>query len=145
MKGPLGFPVVDVSVTLIDGSYHSVDSSEIAFRIAGRVAMGEALAQCQPYVLEPIAHLTIKAPPGTASKMSSVVSARRGQILNLGSDPDWARWDQVEAHLPVASVSGLDAELRSLSQGLASFRSQFDHLSEMNGKLAEAVVKEAAA
>jgi elongation factor G len=143
-RGPLGFPVVDVAVTLTDGSYHSVDSSELAFRLAGKLAMNEALAQCQPYLLEPVAHVTISAPPGTASKMSSVVTSRRGQILNLGSHPDWQRWDQVEAHLPVASVTGLDAELRSLSQGLATFTTAFDHLHELSGKLADDVVKGAA-
>jgi elongation factor G len=136
--------VVDVAVTLTDGSYHSVDSSELAFRLAGKLAMNEALAQCQPYLLEPVAHVTISAPPGTASKMSSVVTSRRGQILNLGSHPDWQRWDQVEAHLPVASVTGLDAELRSLSQGLATFTTAFDHLHELSGKLADDVVKGAA-
>ncbi len=140
-KGPLGFPVVDVAVTLIDGSYHSVDSSELAFRLAGKLAMSEALAQCQPYLLEPVAHVTISAPPGTGSKMGSVVSSRRGQILNLGTHPDWARWDQVEAHLPMAAVNGLDAELRSLSQGLATFTAEFDHLSELSGKLADDVIK----
>lgn len=143
-KGPLGFPVVDVAVTLIDGSFHSVDSSEIAFRIAGRTAMGEALAQAAPYLLEPVAHVAITAPPGTASKMGSVVSSRRGQILNLGPHPDWQRWDLVEAHLPQSAVQGLDAELRSLSQGLATFSAEFDHLSELSGKLADDVVKAAA-
>lgn len=142
-KGPLGFPVVDVAVTLVDGSYHSVDSSELAFRLAGKLAMSEALAQCQPYVLEPVAHVAISSPPGTGSKMGSVVSSRRGQILNLGSHPDWQRWDMVEAHLPMASLNGLDAELRSLSQGLATFTAQFDHLSELSGKLADDVVKQA--
>jgi elongation factor G len=144
-RGPLGFPVVDVAVTLIDGSFHSVDSSEIAFRIAGRTAMSEALAQAQPYLLEPVAHVAITAPPGTASKMGSVVSSRRGQILNLGPHPDWQRWDLVEAHLPQSAVQGLDAELRSLSQGLATFTAEFDHLSELSGKLADDVVKSAAA
>jgi elongation factor G len=139
-KGPLGFPVVDVAVTLVDGSYHSVDSSELAFRLAGKLAMSEALAQCQPYLLEPITHITISAPPGTASKMSSVVTSRRGHILNLGGHPEWSRWDQVEAHLPVASISGLDAELRSLSQGLATFTTEFDHLNELAGRLADDVV-----
>jgi elongation factor G len=143
-KGPLGFPVVDVAVTLTDGSYHSVDSSELAFRLAGKLAMSEALAQCQPYLLEPVAHVTISAPPGTGSKMGSVVSSRRGQILNLGNHPDWQRWDQVEAHLPMSAVNGLDAELRSLSQGLATFTATFDHLSELSGKLADDVVKQAA-
>ena len=75
--------------------------------------------------------------------MGSVVSSRRGQILNLGSHPDWQRWDMVEAHLPMASLNGLDAELRSLSQGLATFTAEFDHLSELSGKLADDVVKQA--
>ncbi|MFM2411286.1 MAG: hypothetical protein RL481_2114 [Pseudomonadota bacterium] len=144
-KGPLGFPVVDVAVTLTDGSYHSVDSSELAFRLAGKLAMQDALAQCQPYLLEPVAHVAISAPPGTGSKMGSVVSSRRGQILNLGSHPDWQRWDYVEAHLPMAAVTGLDAELRSLSQGLATFTAEYDHLSELSGKLADDVVKAEAA
>jgi elongation factor G len=142
-RGPLGFPVVDVAVTLVDGSYHSVDSSELAFRLAGKLAMQEALAQCQPYLLEPVAHIMISAPPGTGSKMGSVVSSRRGQILNLGTHPEWQRWDQVEAHLPMAAVGGLDAELRSLSQGLATFEAEYDHLSELSGKLADDVVKAA--
>ena len=142
-RGPMGFPVVDVAVTLVDGSYHSVDSSELAFRLAGKLAMNEALAHCQPYLLEPVAHVAIASPPGTGSKMGSVVSSRRGQILNLGSHPDWQRWDMVEAHLPVSSLDGLDAELRSLSQGLATFTAEFDHLSELSGKLADDVVKRA--
>ncbi len=142
-KGPLGFPVVDVAVTLVDGSYHSVDSSELAFRLAGKLAMNDALLQCQPYLLEPVAHVTIASPPGTGSKMGSVVSSKRGQILNLGTHPDWQRWELVEAHLPMASLNGLDAELRSLSQGLATFTAKFDHLSELSGKLADDVVKQA--
>ncbi|HMT42178.1 MAG TPA: elongation factor G [Sphingorhabdus sp.] len=142
-KGPLGFPVVDVAVTLVDGSYHSVDSSELAFRLAGKLAMSEALAQCQPYLLEPVVRVAIASPPGTGSKMGSVVSSRRGQILNLGAHPDWQRWDMVEAHIPMASLNGLDAELRSLSQGLATFTAEFDHLSELSGKLADDVVKQA--
>lgn len=142
-KGPLGFQVVDVAVTLVDGSYHSVDSSELAFRLAGKLAMSEALGQCQPYLLEPVVHVAIASPPGTGSKMGSVVSSRRGQILNLGAHPDWQRWDMVEAHLPMASLNGLDAELRSLSQGLATFTAAFDHLSELSGKLADDVVKQA--
>lgn len=139
--GPLGFPVVDVAVTLVDGSHHSVDSSEIAFRIAGRMAMAEALAQAAPYLLEPIHHIIVHAPPGTGSKMGSAVSARRGQILSMGAHPEWERWEQIEAHLPEASLHGLDAELRSLSQGLAAFESRLDHLSELAGKAADQVVK----
>jgi elongation factor G len=140
-KGPLGFPVVDVAVTLIDGSYHSVDSSEIAFRIAGRTAMADALPQCRPYLLEPVCHIAVNAPLGVASKVTSVVSSRRGQILNIGPHPQWDRWEQVEAHIPESGLYGLDAELRSLSQGLATFEARFNHLAEINGKIAEEVVR----
>lgn len=140
-RGPLGFPVVDVAVTLIDGSYHSVDSSEIAFRTAGRIAMAEALAQCAPYLLEPVWRLTVAAPPGTGSKVGSVVSARRGQISSLGPHPDWERWEQIEATIPESGLHGLDSELRSLSQGLATFDACFDHLAEIGGKQADEIVK----
>lgn len=140
-RGPLGFPVVDVEVTLVDGSYHSVDSSEIAFRTAGRIAMSEALAQCAPYLLEPVWQLTVAAPPGTGSKVGSVVSARRGQIAGLGPHPDWERWEQIDATLPEAGLHGLDSELRSLSQGLATFAARFDHLAEIGGKQADEIVK----
>ena len=145
LKGPLGFPVVDVAVTLTDGSYHSVDSSELAFRIAGRMAMSEALAAAAPYLLEPVSKVTVDTPAGSASKAGSVLSSRRGQILGLSPHPDWARWERVEALLPAAALHGLDAELRSLSQGLASYSAGFDHLSELSGKEAELVVKAQAA
>lgn len=144
-RGPLGFPVVDVAVTLIDGSFHSVDSSELAFRIAGRMAMGDALAQSAPYLLEPIARIAVDTPAGTGSKAGSVLSARRGQILGLSPHPDWARWERVEALLPESALHGLDAELRSMSQGLASFTAGFDHLAELGGKHADEVVKTRAA
>jgi elongation factor G len=140
-EGPLGFPVVDVAVTLTDGSYHSVDSSELAFRIAGRMAMSEALAEAAPYLLEPICRITVDTPAGTGSKAVSVLSSRRGQILGLSPHPEWDRWEQVEALLPEANVQGLDAELRSLSQGLAEFTSRFDHLAELTGKQADEVVR----
>ena len=144
-KGPLGFPVVDIAVTLTDGSFHSVDSSELAFRIAGRMAMLEALANAAPYLLEPVCKVTVATPAGTGAKAGSVLSSRRGQILSLSPHPDWARWERVEALLPEAALHGLDAELRSLSQGLASFIAEFDHLAELGGKQATEVVKAHAA
>jgi elongation factor G len=140
-KGPLGFPVVDVAVTLLDGSFHTVDSSELAFRIAGRLAMSEALAAAAPYLLEPICKVSVDTPAGSGSKAGSVLSSRRGQILGLSPHPDWARWERVEALLPESGLHGLDAELRSLSQGLAGFTAGFDHLQELTGKHAEDVVK----
>ena len=144
-RGPLGFAVEDVAVTLTDGSFHAVDSSELAFRIAGRMAMVEALAMAAPYLLEPICKVTVETPGGTGSKAGSVLSARRGQILGLSPHPHWARWERVEALLPESGLHGLDAELRSLSQGLASFTAGFDHLAELGGKPADEVVKARAA
>ncbi len=142
-KGPLGFPVVDVAVTLVDGSFHSVDSSELAFRLAGRIAMSEALTQCAPYLLEPVCEISVATPPGTGSKVGSVISARRGQISGLGQHPEWERWELIEGTIPESGLHGLDAELRSLSQGLATFTARFEHLAELSGKLADDVVKAA--
>nr|WP_314445170.1 elongation factor G [uncultured Sphingomonas sp.] len=141
VKGPLGFPVVDVAVTLTDGSYHSVDSSELAFRTAGRIAMQEALAAAQPHLLEPV-HKVVVVTPGTAtSKVSSALATRRGQLLGMVPRDGWAGWDRVEALVPEAELQGLEGELRSLSQGLATYEASFDHLAELNGSLADKVVK----
>lgn len=140
-KGPLGFTVVDVAVTLVDGSFHTVDSSELAFRIAGRTAMGEALAQAGPFLLEPVCRVVVDTPAGSGSKAGSVISSRRGQITGLGQHPEWQGWERIEATLPEAGQHGLDAELRSLSQGLASYSAGFDHLAELTGRQAEEVVR----
>jgi elongation factor G len=138
-KGPLGFPVVDVAVALIDGSYHSVDSSELAFRMAGRIAMQEALAAAGPYMLEPVQRLTVVCPSSATSRISSAVASRRGQMLGMGPRDGWTGWDRIEALIPEAELSGLEAELRSQSQGLASYEAEFDHLAELSGALAEKV------
>jgi elongation factor G len=140
-KGPLGFPVVDVAVTLTDGSYHTVDSSELAFRTAGRIAMSEALAAASPHLLEPVHRVTIFTPGNATSRITSAVSSRRGQMLGMSPREGWSRWDKVEALLPEAELQGLEAELRSLSQGLASYRAEFDHMAELNGTLAEKVAQ----
>jgi elongation factor G len=141
-KGPLGFPVVDVAVTLVDGSYHSVDSSELAFRLAGRLAMQEALAQAVPHLLEPVQKLVLVTPSSAASRVSSAVASRRGQMLGMGPREGWAGWDRIEALIPEAELGGLEAELRSMSQGLASYEAEFDHLAELSGHLAEKVVQQ---
>ena len=141
-KGPLGFTVVDVAVTLTDGSYHTVDSSEIAFRTAGRIAMQEALAAAQPHLLEPVHRVTVVSPTSATSRVSSAVASRRGQMLGMGPRDGWAGWDRVEALIPEAELSGLEAELRSLSQGLATYEAEFDHLAELNGTLADKVIKQ---
>ena len=142
-KGPLGgFPVVDVACTLVDGSYHSVDSSELAFRTAGRIAMSEALAAATPHLLEPVQRLVVVTPSSSTSRVSSTVASRRGQMLGLGPREGWPGWDRVEALIPESELAGLEAELRSLSQGLATYEAEFDHLAELNGHLADKVVQQ---
>jgi elongation factor G len=141
-KGPLGFEVVDCAVALVDGSYHSVDSSELAFRLAGRIAMHEALAAAQPHLLEPMHKLTVVCPSSATSRITSAVAGRRGQMLGLGPRDGWTGWDRIEALIPEAELSGLEAELRSQSQGLATYEAQFDHLAELNGPLAEKVIQQ---
>jgi elongation factor G len=141
-KGPLGFQVVDCAVTLVDGSYHSVDSSELAFRLAGRVAMQEALTAAHPHLLEPMHKLTVVCPSSATSRVTSAVAGRRGQMLGMGPRDGWTGWDRIEALIPEAELSGLEAELRSQSQGLATYEAEFDHLAELNGPLADKVIQQ---
>ena len=141
-KGPLGFQVVDVAVTLVDGSYHTVDSSELAFRLAGRIAMQEALGAAQPHLLEPMHNVSVVCPSSATSRITSAVAGRRGQMLGMAPRDGWAGWDRIDALLPEAELSGLEAELRSQSQGLATYEAELDHLAELNGPLADKVIQQ---
>ncbi|MCU0516731.1 MAG: elongation factor G, partial [Oscillatoria sp. Prado101] len=130
-RGPLGFPVVDVAVTLTNGSYHTVDSSEQAFKQAARLAMQEGMAKCEPTLLEPIASVEICAPSDFTSKMMQLISGRRGQILGYEGMTEWKGWDKVSAYLPQAEMQDLIVELRSLTLGVGYFNWKFDHLQEV--------------
>ncbi len=140
--GPLGFPVVDIAVSLTDGSYHSVDSSDAAFQTAGRIAMSEGLPGCAPVLLEPIARLAIHVPSDATSKVNALVSTRRGAPLGFDAREGWRGWDTVRAEMPMAEVSDLIIDLRSLTQGTGTFDMEFDRFAELNGKLADQVVAE---
>ncbi len=140
-KGPLGYPVVDVAVTLTDGSFHSVDSSELAFRTAGRIAMHDALAQAAPYLLEPVQRVTLSCPNSATSRATSATAGRRGQMLGMTPREGWDGWDRIEAQIPQSELDGLEAELRSLSHGLASYEARFDHLAEVNAGQAAKLVR----
>lgn len=140
VHGPLGFPVVDVDVTLTNGSYHTVDSSEQAFKQAARIAMQEGMAKCQPTLLEPILNVTISVPSDFTSKVLRLVSGRRGQILGYDAKPDWTGWDQVSAQIPQAEMHDLIVELRSQTMGVGFFNWEYDHLQEVPEKLAERVI-----
>jgi elongation factor G len=145
--GPLGFPVVDISVALVDGSYHAVDSSDAAFQTAARIAMQEGMPNCSPVLLESVMRVKIHAPSDATAKINQVVSARRGQLMGFDARPGWKGWDTVEAQMPLAEIADLIIDLRSLTQGVGTFEMAFDHLAELTGKLADQVVatKKAAA
>lgn len=140
--GPLGFPVVDIGVTLYDGQFHSVDSNEMSFKMAGRLAMREALPDCQPVLLEPVYETVIHTPSAHTSKIHGVISSRRGQILGFDARNGWQGWDSVTAMMPEAGVQDLIIELRSITQGAATFESKFDHYQELHGRDAERIVEE---
>ncbi len=136
LHGPLGYPVVDVAVTLTNGSYHAVDSSEQAFKQAARIAMQAGLPLGEPMLLEPITYVEVTTPNEFTSKVLQLVSGRRGQIL--GYEPsDWQGWDKVTVYLPQAQMQNFIVELRSLTLGVGSFHWQYDHLQEVPDKLAE--------
>ena len=139
-NGPLGFPVVDVAVTLTDGSYHSVDSSEQAFKQAARLAMTAGMPKCQPTLLEPIAAIEVTAPNEFTSKVLQLVTGRRGQILGYDAVSDWKGWDKISAYLPQAEMQDLIVELRSSTLGVGFFNWKYDHLQEVPDKLAERVL-----
>ncbi|MDJ0511614.1 MAG: elongation factor G [Crocosphaera sp.] len=138
--GPLGFPVVDVDVTLTDGSYHSVDSSEQAFKQAARIAMSDGMPLCHPVLLEPILSVKVSIPAECTSKVLQLVSGRRGQILGYESLTAWKGWDQVTAYLPQAEMHNFIIELRSLTMGVGTFTWNYDHLQEVPDKVTNKVL-----
>jgi elongation factor G len=142
-RGPLGFPVVDVEVVLTDGSYHAVDSSELAFRTAGRIAMSDGMKASESVLLEPIEKVEIFAPSSATSRITSSMSGRRGQILGYDTREGWPGWDRIEVYLPQAERQNLIVELRSVTQGIGSYRSEFSHMQEVTGRVAEDIVHKA--
>ena len=138
--GPLGFPVVDLAVTLVDGSYHTVDSSDMAFRTAGRIAIVEGLPQCQPVLLEPIHLVEIVCPSEATAKMNAILAGRRGQILGFDTREGWTGWDTVRAQMAEAEIGDLIIEVRSATAGVGSFTFKFDHMAELTGRTADQIV-----
>jgi elongation factor G len=141
-RGPLGFPVVDVAAALFDGSSHAVDSSDMAFKTAARMAMQEAMPKCNPVLLEPIFAVEVSAPNEFTARVHHLITGRRGQILNFGAKDGWPGWDMVEALLPQSELHDMIIELRSLTLGVGNFAYRFDHLQELTGRLAEKVVEQ---
>ncbi|MCC5656099.1 elongation factor G [Nostoc sp. XA010] len=138
--GPLGFPMVDLAVTLTNGSYHNVDSSEQAFKQAARLAMQTGIPQAEPTLLEPILRVEVTTPSEFTSKVLQLLSGRRGQILGYEGRNDWQGWDNISAYLPQAEMQNFIVELRSLTLGVGSFHWEYDHLQEVPERLAERVI-----
>ncbi|WP_159716429.1 elongation factor G, partial [Geminicoccus flavidas] len=143
-KGPLGFPVVDVEVTLHDGQFHSVDSSELAFKMATGLALKEGLPNCHPVLLEPILAISISVPSDYTSKALALISGKRGQVLGYEAKADWPGWDEISANLPQAESHDLVLQLRSMTQGVGFFTWQIDHLDEVPERLTRDIAAQAA-
>jgi len=126
---------------LTDGKHHAVDSSEQAFKTAGRIAIQEALPNCKPVLLKPIVHITVYTPDSATAAVQRLLSGRRGQILGYDGRDGWPGWDQVEAHMPQAEIRDMIVELRSLTMGVGSFEWRFNHLQEISGRIADDIVK----
>lgn len=139
-RGPLGFPVVDVAVALVDGSYHAVDSSDMAFQKAASRAMSVVMPQCGPVLLEPIVKVRIAVPSEFTPRVQRIVTGRRGQLLGFDAKSDWRGWDEVLALMPEAETHDMIVDLRSQSLGLGSYTQEFDHLQEVLGRALDQVL-----
>ena len=106
--------------------------------------MNEGLPKCKPVLLEPILAVSISTPSESLSRVTGIISGRRGQILGYDSRPGWEGWDTIEALIPEAEMGDLIVELRSATAGVGTYTSRFDHLAEMVGKPAEQIVSQAA-
>ena len=131
-----GYPVVDIAVTLVDGSYHPVDSSEMAFQVAGSMAVKDGMHKAQPYLLEPIMKVDVVMPEEYLGDVMGDLASRRGHILGMEGR---GTSQNVRAHVPLAEMFGYATELRSMTSGRATYSMEFSHYAEMPGNLAEAV------
>jgi elongation factor G len=129
-KGPVGFPVVDVAVTLKDGKHHSVDSSDYAFRTAGRNAVNEAIAEARPVLLQPIMKVAVHVPSPFTGALVPLISGMKGQVLGFEAHPDATGWDVFNTLLPMASLDDLSNALASSTRGTAWYEAEFDHYQE---------------
>jgi elongation factor G len=132
-----GYPVVDVKVTLFDGSYHDVDSSEIAFKIAGSMAFKQAARKASPILLEPIMSVEVVVPEDFMGDVIGDLSSRRGKVLGMDTRP---AAQAIDARVPLAQMFGYATDLRSMSQGRATYTMQFSHYEPVPATVAEGIV-----
>ncbi|MEO6077288.1 MAG: elongation factor G, partial [Candidatus Andersenbacteria bacterium] len=131
-----GFPVVDVKATAFDGSYHDVDSSEIAFKIAGSMAFREAMKNADPVILEPIMKVEVVTPEQYMGDVVGDLNSRRGQIISLTDRPNLK---VIDATVPLGSMFGYATTVRSMSQGRANYTMHFDHYEEVPRNVQEEI------
>ncbi|MCF6342371.1 MAG: elongation factor G, partial [Bacteroidales bacterium] len=134
-----GYPVVDVEVELYDGSYHDVDSSELAFKIASAQAFKEGAIRANPVILEPIMNVEIVTPENYLGDVMGDISSRRGVIQETG-DRGMAKF--VKAKIPLAAMFGYATDIRSLSQGRASYSMEFANYDKVPKNVAEKIIEE---
>jgi elongation factor G len=132
-----GYPLIDVKATLIDGSYHDVDSSEMAFKIAGSMAMKEAVLKASPVLLEPMMKVEVEVPENYLGDVMGDLNSRRGQIEGMGSDDGIAK---VTAKVPLAEMFGYATDIRSKTQGRGIFSMEFSRYEEVPRNVAEAII-----
>jgi len=132
-----GYPVVDVKATLVDGSYHDVDSSEMAFKIAGSMAFKSAAQQAKPIILEPIMEVEVVTPADFLGNVVGDLSGRRGKVGGMTQRGDA---QVVAAHVPLKEMFGYSTQLRSMTQGRAVYTMEFDHYEEVPKSIAEAII-----
>ena len=131
-----GYPVIDVKVTLVDGQYHPVDSSEIAFKMAGSLGIQEALKRAKPVLLEPVMKVEVATPDEFFGDVLGDISSRRGQVTDVDHR---GHLRVIAAHVPLAETFGYATTLRSITQGRASYTMEFDHYDEVPASMREQI------
>jgi len=137
--GLAGYPMVDMKVTLVDGSYHEVDSNEMAFKIAASMALKDGSAKAKPVLLEPIMKVEVVVPDEYTGDVIGNLSARRGQIE--GMEPRPGNVQAIKSHVPLANMFGYATDLRSTTQGRGTFTMEFEHYAEVSQSVAEEILK----
>ena len=132
-----GYPMIDVRVTMVDGSYHDVDSSEMAFKIAGSMAFKDGVKKCNPVLLEPMMKVEVEIPEDFLGSIIGDLSSRRGQVEGQSVDDGTSK---VQAKVPLAEMFGYATQLRSMTQGRGIFSMEFSHYEEVPRNVAEAII-----
>ncbi len=133
-----GFPCVDFKVTLDDGSYHAVDSSEMAFKIAGRIAYKKAAIEAKPVLLEPIMKIAVVAPDEFTGDIMGDLNSRRGRVLGMDSE---GKYQVINAHVPMSEIMTYAPDINSMTGARGTFTVEFDHYAEVPGEMSVKIVE----